>query len=60
MNPLVGYRSVVDNNDTFITESTGDWHNRHFLDSIIFSENSTNKYKIEKEKAAKNHLDDQK
>ena len=28
MNPLVGYRSVTDNNDRYITESTGVWHDR--------------------------------
>ena len=28
MNPLVGYKNVTDNNDTFITESTAVWNDR--------------------------------
>ena len=50
MNPLVGYRNVTDNNDRFITESTGIWKDRQLLDSIIFREDRESKYKL-KEKA---------
>ena len=58
MNPLVGYRNVTDHNDRFITESTGVWHDRQFLDSIIFREDKDSKYKIKAaKKEAENHLD---
>jgi hypothetical protein len=38
LNPFVGYRSVNEANQRFGTESTGLWHDRQLLDSIIFRE----------------------
>ena len=38
INPMVGYRSVKDNNDRFSTESIGMWYDRQLFDSMIFRE----------------------
>ncbi len=38
LNPFVGYRNVNEANQRFGTESTGLWHDRQLLDSMIFRE----------------------
>ena len=37
-NKLIGYRSLLNAKDKYATESTGTWHDRLFMDSIINQE----------------------
>lgn len=38
-NPLVGYRSLINNNEKYATESLGVWHDRRLMESLIYREN---------------------
>ena len=35
MNPMVGYRSVLNSNDRYLSEGTSIWYDRQLLDSIV-------------------------